>query len=150
MVNKYNGFIHNIYGLEVWGNSILPLQTQISVWLPSKNTHITHGSFILWTKNIGCFQTISLSDLYIFMHDLINGRVPHTVIDYLFIPQTYIYQTRNEEKCNIKSRTSTYKHWKAINFLFWFIRNNLLVNFWNKTRRNRFCRLLKQELLKEY
>ena len=38
------------------------------------------------------------------MHDLINGRPPHTVIDYCSFLE-HPYQTRNKEKRNLKVET---------------------------------------------
>ena len=84
------------------------------------------------------------------MHDLINSRLPHTVIDYCSFLE-HPYETRYKEKGNLKVATvHTNIGKQSISYSGSFNWNNLPVNFRNIPRRNMFCRLLKQELLKEY
>ena len=73
----------------------------------------------------------------------------YTVIDYCSFLE-HIYQTRNKEKCNLKVETvhlNTNIGKQSISYSGSFNWNNLPINFRNITRRSRFCRLLKQELL---
>ena len=63
----------------------------------------------------------------------------------------HAYQTRNKEKCNLKVETvHTNIGMQSISYSGSFNWNNLPINFRNITRRSRFCRLLKQELVQEY
>ena len=74
----------------------------------------------------------------------------NTVIDYCSFLE-HPYQTRNKEKGNLKVEKAHINIGKqSISYSGSFNWNNLPVNFRNITRRNMFCRLLKQELLKEY
>ena len=84
------------------------------------------------------------------MHDLINSRLPHTVIDYCSFLGHH-YHTRNREKCNLKVETVHTNFGKqSISYSGSFNWNNLPVTIRNIKSRKGFCRLSKQELLKEY
>ena len=156
LITLYNAFILPHYGLEVWGtsfktflNPILLLQKQISRVITFKE--YTHHSAPLFfeLKILDVFKQYRYQ-ICIFMHDLINNRLPHRVIDYCSFLE-HPYQTRNKEKCNLKVETVHINIGKqSISYSGSFNWNNLPVNFRNIKRRNKFCRLLKQELLKEY
>ena len=158
LITLYNAFIlpHITYGLEVWGaslktflNPILLLQKRISRVITFKE--YTHHSAPLFfeLKILDVFKQYRYQ-ICIFMHDLINSRLPHTVIDYCSFLE-HPYETRYKEKGNLKVATvHTNIGKQSISYSGSFNWNNLPVNFRNIPRRNMFCRLLKQELLKEY
>ena len=158
LITLYNAFIlpHITYGLEVWGaslktflNPILLLQKRISRVITFKE--YTHHSAPLFfeLKILDVFKQYRYQ-ICIFMHDLINSRLPHTVIDYCSFLE-HPYDTRNKEKGNLKvEKVHTNIGKQSISYSGSFNWNKLPVNFKNITRRNMFCRVLKQELLKEY
>ena len=147
---------HITYGLEVWGaslktflNPILLLQKRISRVITFKEYTYHSAPLFFELKILDVFKQYRYQ-ICIFMHDLINSRLPHTVIDYCSFLE-HPYQTRNKEKCNLKvEKVHTNIGKQSISYSGSFNWNNLPVNLRNITRRNRFCRLLKQELLKEY
>ena len=142
-----------IYGIEVWGaakktilNPILILQKRISRVILFKG--INHHSAPLFNelKMMDVFQQYRYM-ICIFMHDLINNKLPHKFIDY-FSFLDHPYQTRNKQKCNIKITTiKTDLGKQSISYSGPLIWNNLSLDLRKIPVRKRFSQELKKYLL---
>ena len=155
LVLLYNSLIlpHLSYCLEVWGNTyrssldpILKAQKKL-VRIITFNDSFTHSKPLFHTLGILDIYSQFKCQICIFIHDLINNRLPRNFSDYFSFIQ-HSYQTRSVTNCNISipRKTFTLSQY-SLDYHGGKIWNDVPHTIRNITNRNAFKSAIKEYFL---